>query len=99
MVASSASASDPHKVTTPTPIQTLIIGPKVCSAPATLPTFRKIPEPMIEPTTIVTPSNRPSTRGNVSPASVDDGLLKESVEDMSPFLSVNSDKRCRSSLY
>src|SRR5260370_33787607 len=67
MAASSASASDPHKVTRPTPIQTQMIGPKAFSSAATFPTFdRKIPDPMIDPTTTVTASNRPSTRGRSS---------------------------------
>src|SRR5262245_15245245 len=58
IAASSASASDPHNVTRPIPIHTLMIGPNDRNGPATSPIFRKIPEPMIEPTTTITASNR-----------------------------------------
>src|SRR5689334_4724844 len=76
MAANSASASEPQSVTNPTPIHTHRIGPNERSAPATSPTLRKIPEPMIEPTTTVTASNSPRTRGSSSHGGLpEDGKL------------------------
>src|SRR5689334_19272188 len=64
--ASSASDSDPDSVAAPPSSHTAIIAPNDGTLASMLLTFKKMPLPMIEPTTIITASNGPSTRGKTS---------------------------------
>src|SRR3954468_7258679 len=66
MAASSARDKEPESVATPPSSQTAMIAPNDGTLESMLLTLRKMPLPMIEPTTIITASKGPRTRGRTS---------------------------------
>src|SRR5436309_788156 len=61
---SSAKHNAPSRQTKPPPIQPETISGKEPASPAILPGFRKMPEPIVLPTTIAIAMPRPSTRSS-----------------------------------